>query len=626
MLRSARRVPPASPTDQPPAPTTPIAWRRLAALIAPYWRALLLALVLLTATSLIGLALPLAIRWLVDSVFVERDANQLNSVALGLLGLFVAQSLLSVGHAYLIGRAGQQLVADLRLRIYTHLQHLPLRFFNTRRTGEIVSRVSSDATVVQEVLTETPIAFLRQLITLVGGVALMLLMNWRLTLLVLALVPPVVITGALFGRRLQRISTAVQDRLADATVTLEEMLSGIRVVKSFVREDYERTRFEREVQSAYQTAMRRIRVRVLFGPTISLFAFGALTLLLWYGGRQVVEGTLTPGELIAFLFYMMMVAGPMGDFANLYGRVREGMGAGQRLFDILDAPPEPAAPLLPGPAAAPTLHGAVAFEAVRFWYTDQQATPDTVAPPGSNGQAAPPVILDGIDFAVAPGETVALVGPSGAGKTTLVNLIPRFYEPAAGRILFDGRDARSFGLGDLRAQIGIVPQETFLFGGSIRENIGYGRPGADDAAIKAAARAANAHAFIDALPDGYATLVGERGVRLSVGQRQRIAIARVLLKDPRILILDEATSALDSESERLVQEALERLLEGRTAFVIAHRLSTIQRANRILVLQGGQIVESGRHDELLAAGGLYQRLWSIQFQNAPVLEASHEDR
>ncbi len=623
MLRSARRTPPASPPDQPPAPAAPLDWRRLAALIAPYWRTLLLALLLLAITSLIGLALPLAIRWLVDSVFVERDAERLNTVALGLLGLFIAQSLLSVGHAYLLGRTGQQLVADLRLRIYTHLQRMPLRFFNTRRTGEIVSRVSSDATVVQEVLTETPIAFLRQLITLVGGLTLMLLMNWRLTLLVLALVPPVVLTGALFGRRLQGISTAVQDRLADATVTLEEMLSGIRVVKSFVREDYERARFERELRSAYQTAVRRIRVRVLFGPTISLFAFGALTLLLWYGGRQVVEGTLTPGELIAFLFYMVMVAGPMGDFANLYGRVREGMGAGQRLFDILDAPPEPDKPLLLAAEAAPALRGAVAFEAVRFWYNDHQTKPAAE----SDGPAvAPPVILDGIDFAAAPGETVALVGPSGAGKTTLVNLIPRFYEPAAGRILFDGRDARSFHLDELRAQIGIVPQETFLFGGSIRENIAYGRPGADDTAVEAAARAANAHTFIAALPDGYATLVGERGVRLSVGQRQRIAIARVLLKDPRILILDEATSALDSESEPLVQEALERLLEGRTAFVIAHRLSTIQRADRILVLQGGRIVESGRHGELLAAGGLYQRLWSIQFQSAPALEVVHEDR
>jgi subfamily B ATP-binding cassette protein MsbA len=568
-------------------------WRRLLRLLVPRWRPLALAALLLTCSTLLGLALPWAIRWLVDTIFVTRDLAQLNTIVLGLLVLFVVQSLLSVGHRYLLSRVGQRLIADLRLQIYTHVQRLPLRFFAERRTGEIVSRVTNDVTVVQDALTETPIALLHQFVTLVGGLTLMLLMSWRLTLLIFVLVPPIVVLGSLFGRRLQGLSTVVQDRLADATVALEEMLSGIRVVKSFARESYERERYEREVESSFAAAMRRVRVRAAFGPSMSLVGFSAMTLLLWYGGRQVVQGAITPGELIAFLFYMMLVAGPMGDFANMYGRLREALGAARRLFEIMDAAPEPIDD--PGAEILGQFSGSVRFAGVSFAYDGAR------------------MILDEISLDVRPGEVVALVGPSGAGKTTLVNLIPRFYDPSTGRIELDGRDLRSFQLRALREQIGVVPQETFLFGGTIRENIVYGRPGAGDAEIEAAARAANAHEFIAALPDGYATIVGEKGVKLSAGQRQRVTIARVLLKDPRILILDEATSALDTESERLVQEALERLMAGRTTFVIAHRLSTIQRADRIVVLQAGRILEQGRHAELLSRSGLYQRLWSLQF-------------
>ena len=567
--------------------------RRMLGLVRGRWRPLALATTLLAASSLLGLALPLVVRSLVDSVLVSGNLARLNALALGLVAIFVFQSLLSAGYTYLLVRIAQEVGVDLRLQIYERLQRLPLGFFSRRRTGELVSRVTNDVTVVQAALTQTPTDFLRQLITLVGGLAIMVVMNWRLTLLILVVIPPIVLTAAFFGRRLQRLSTDVQDRLADSTVTLEEMLSGIRVVKSFAREPWERARFARAVEASLAAALRRARLQAAFTPTVSLFGSAALTLLLWYGGRQVIHGVLTPGELIAFLVLMMMVAMPLGEFAGLYGRLREALGAAHRVFDLLDVAPEPLD--VPGARSPGRLRGSVRFAGVRFAY-------DGLHP-----------VLDAISLDVLPGEVVALVGPSGAGKTTLVNLIPRFYDPTEGRVEIDGQDLRGLDLRALREQIGLVPQETFLFGGTVRENIAYGRPGATDDEIRAAARDANAEEFIRDLPEGYETVVGEKGVRLSAGQRQRIAIARVLLKDPRLLILDEATSSLDTASERLVQEALERVMAGRTTVVIAHRLSTVRRADRILVLEAGRVVEEGTHPALLARGGLYQRLWSLQF-------------
>ena len=574
--------------------------RRMMALVAPYWGRFALAAFLLIVSTLIGLALPWAIRILVDTVFVAGNQPQLDLIALGLLALFIVQSLLSVGNTYLMAQVGQRVIADFRVQVHTQLTGLPLRFFAERRTGEIVSRVSNDVTLVQEVVTETPINFLRQIINLVGGLVLMLVMNWQLTLIIFAIIPPIILVGVLFGRRLQSLATAAQDRIADTTVTLEEMLSGIRVVKSFAREAFEKGRFQQNVEAAYQTTMQRVRVRSVFIPLISFLGFGALTFLLWYGGRQVIAGTLTPGELVAFLFYMMMVAGPLGEFAGLYARVREALGAGRRLFEILDAESEPLE--TPDAVVPSALRGGVRFENVSFGYQPDQP------------------ILKGISLEVQPGEMIAIVGPSGVGKTTLVNLLPRFYDATAGVIEIDSVDVRRYNLRALREQMGLVPQETFLFGGTVRENIAYGKMNASTADLEAAARAANAHDFIQAFPEGYETLVGEKGVRLSMGQRQRVAIARMLLKDPRILILDEATSSLDSESERLVQEALERLTRGRTSFVIAHRLPTIQRADRIVVLQNGQIVEQGSHAALLAKSGVYEHLWSLQFADFEVLE------
>jgi len=588
--------------------------RRLCGYVVPYWPRLSGALIGLLLSSAITLALPYAIRLLVDSVFLNRDFRQLNGISLGLLLLFVIQALVSFSYRYLLQYVAQRAVADLRLDLHRHLLRLPLRFFTNRRVGDIVSRASSDAAVLQEVLVSVPVSLMRQIFTFGGGVVLMLVMNWQLTLVVLATIPPIVLVSAIYGRRLKQLSTDVQDRLADATVVLEEMLSGVRVVKTFTREAYEQERYTNAIEQSFATSLERTRQRAMFAPLITLLGFGALTVLIWYGGRQVINDMITPGELIAFLFYMILVAAPMAESANLWGRIQEAVGASRRIFEILDTPPEltrVTSPLRSAETAgtngfsAPhtrlTAAGHVRFVDVSFRYTDVDADDEL------------PIVLQHIHLDAHPGQVVALVGYSGSGKTTLVNLIPRFYEPTAGRIELDGVDIRHLGLPALRAQIGLVPQETFLFGGSVRENIAYGRLDASDEEIRAAATAAYAHNFIAALPRQYDTIVGERGVKLSAGQRQRIAIARALLKNPRILILDEATSALDTESERWVQAALERLMEGRTSFVIAHRLSTIQRADTILAIEQGRIVERGSHAELLTRNGLYRKLYDMQF-------------
>jgi subfamily B ATP-binding cassette protein MsbA len=466
--------------------------------------------------------------------------------------------------------------------------------------------------IIQNAATGNLVALLQEIVTAVGVIAVVWAMDWRLTALMAVALPGVVLVTRAMGRRIRRITRTVQDTLAEASAVAEETVSGIRTVMSFAREEYEIDRFGHKVTTLFKAAMQRTRVYATLGPLISLLMYGSLALVLWFGGREVLEGRLTAGQLIAFLFYAVMLTGPLGGLASLYGQVQTALGAAERVFELLDTRSE----IVDDPQAEPLppIAGHVAFHDVSFEYDPRQP------------------VLRNITLEARPGQVVALVGPSGVGKTTLVNLIPRFYDPTAGRITIDGHDVRDVTLRSVRDQIGIVPQETLLFSDTIAANIRYGKLDATQQEIEVAARAANAHDFIiHELPDGYESQVGERGVKLSGGQRQRIAIARAILKDPRILILDEATSSLDTESEQLVQEALERLMHPsqtgtcpttadggllrRTTFVIAHRLSTITTADWVVVLNEGQVVEQGAHADLLAReGSLYRYYYALQFR------------
>jgi ATP-binding cassette, subfamily B, bacterial MsbA len=531
---------------------------------------------------------------LVDTVLAQGNRQTLNQITLVLILTFLVRSIFYYFQGYFLSYVGERIVVDLRTESYRHMHRLSLSFFSETRVGELISRLASDVTLVRAALTNNVATVLSQIVTFAGSLVLMVILNWRLTLYILSVVPLIVGSAAIFGGRLRKLATEVQDELADSNAMAEEALSSVRVVKSFRRETYEVFRYAEQVKRTFQVVMRQIKMRSAFGPLISFFAFAALTGVLWVGGREVLEERLSAGALIAFLIYGINIAGSLGAFTSLYTQLQEAAGATHRIFDLLDLEPE----IQDRPGAVPIgkTEGRITFENLSFSYLGAEH------------------VLYDINLEIEPGEILALVGPSGAGKSTLFNLIPRFYDPTSGRILLDGIDLREITLESLRTQIGVVPQETQLFSTTIRENILYGRLEASEAEIHAAAVAANADEFILRQPDGYATQVGERGVKLSGGQRQRIAIARALLSDPRILLLDEATSSLDSESEGLVQEALERLMIGRTTIIIAHRLSTVHLANRIAVLDQGRIVELGSHAQLLESDGLYARLYRLQLR------------
>ncbi len=562
---------------------------------------LALASLTLIASALLGLAFPMVVRYLLDAAFIQHNREVLDRIAIGLVLLFSVQAVLNYAQTYLLSAVGERVVARLRAELFSKLLDMPPGFFAERRTGELTSRLTTDIGLLQGVLSHQIAEFSRQVLALVGGIVLLTLMQPRLTLTALGVVPLVIGSALFFGRRLRRMTVSVQDKVAEATAVAEEAFSQIRTVQSFVQEGAERSRYDERISASVKAALARARVRGVFFGVLTFSTFVGIVFVLWQGGLLVLEGQLTPGELVQFLLYTITIAAAIGALASFFSSYQEAVGAAERVFEILEVTPTIEDPDTPVPLPAP-VQGRVGFERVSFRYSHNPSLP---------------WILEDIDLHCAPGEVLALVGPSGAGKTTLVSLLPRFWDVDRGRVLLDGVDVRNLRLADLRGAIGIVPQDPALFSGTIRENIAYARPGASQLEVESAARAAHAYEFIERLPQGYETLVGERGVKLSGGQRQRVAIARAILKDPAVLILDEATSNLDTESERLIEDALSKLLVGRTTLIIAHRLSTVRRADRLVVLDRGRIVEEGTHGELLELGGLYARLYQRQFRDDP---------
>ncbi len=586
--------------DQPkeaPVSFKSVAWGRLFSYLKPYRGRMALAILALLISSGFGLAFPLVIVRLLSSVTQSKSAGPLNNLAFLLGGIFLLQAVFSFLQSYLLAYVGEHIVYDLRTSLYDHLQNLSLDFFANRRVGDIVSRLSSDVTQMRSMLTSNFTTLLSQTVTLVGAVVIVLTLNARLTLFILALVPVVILVAVLFGSRIEKGSTRVQDQLAASTVVAEEGLQGVRVVKSFGREQYESQRYDSANEKTFRLSLRMAVYNSGFMSLMMFLGFGSIAAVMWYGGREVIAGRLTLALITGFLMYFITIAASLGGLAGLYGQLRAAIGGVRRVFELIDT--HSSVQDAPAAQTLPSSLGRITFENVCFSYED-----------------GTPVIQD-VSLEIQPGEILALVGPSGAGKSTIFNLIPRFYDPTEGVIRIDGQDLRSVTQASLRAQMAIVPQETILFGGTIRENILYGRLDATEAELFAAAQAANAQEFIMAFPKQYETVVGERGANLSGGQRQRISIARAILKDPRILLLDEATSSLDNESEELVQDALDRLMHAqhRTTVIIAHRLSTIKVAHRIAVLDEGRIIELGTHADLMEKNGLYARLYSMQFRN-----------
>ena len=554
-----------------------------------------IAAVALVFSAAIGLAFPIAVQYLLDAAFGTGDSETLNRIALILVGLFGVQAVLNFMQVFLLGATAERVVAGLRTDLFAHLLTLSPGFFSERSSGELTSRLASDCSTLGTVLSHQIAEFFRQILFLFGGLTILAILHSQLMLTTVMVAPVVVLSAFAFGRVLRKQSTRVQDRLASANATAEEALTQIPTVQSFVREGWEEQRYGERIRAALRDQIRRALARGTFFGLVTFIAFGGVVAVLWEGGRLVIAQEITAGMLVSFLLYAVTIAAAITALASLWSGFQEAMGAAKRVFELLDTEPAIREPRH-SEALPPASEGSgLVFDDVWFRYGHEE-----------------PWILRGLSVAIRPGEIVALVGPSGAGKTTLASLVPRFWDPTQGVITLRGADLRRIPLIELRTAVGIVPQEPMLFADTIAANIGYGKPHATQEEIEQAARHAHAHEFIETLAAGYDTLVGERGVRLSGGQRQRIAIARIFLKEPEFLILDEATSSLDSESEQLVEQALETVMRGRTTLIIAHRLRTVQRADRVLVLDGGEISEAGTHAELAGGEGLYARLYRGQ--------------